>query len=96
MATRDSSSRQSRSPQSNDPTRAISVLNPVVPMPEFSFFQIVKVKTTKEVGTIVGIWCIQTGEQSYQWFYRLEGLTKKSSIWWQELQLRSLDRRQNR
>jgi hypothetical protein len=50
-------------PQTNDPTRAIPVLNPAVPMPEFSFFQLVKVKTTKEVGTIVGIWCVETEEQ---------------------------------
>ncbi len=83
-----------RSPQSNDPTCAIPVLNPTVPMPEFSFFQIVKVRTTKEVGMVVGIWCVQTEEQSYQWLYRLEGLTECATIWWQEMQLRSLDRRQ--
>lgn len=85
-----------QSPQSNDPTRAIPVLNPTVPMPEFSFFQIVKVRTTKEVGTIVGMWCVQTEEQSYQWLYRLEGLIERNTTWWQELQLRSLDRRQSR
>ncbi|NJK52110.1 MAG: hypothetical protein HC936_03510 [Leptolyngbyaceae cyanobacterium SU_3_3] len=96
MTTRDSSSRQSRTPQLNDPTRAIPVLNPTVPMPEFSFFQIVKVRTTKEVGTVVGMWCVQTEGQSYQWLYRLEGLTERSTTWWQELQIRSLDRRQNR
>jgi len=83
-------------PQSNNPTRAIPVLNPTVPMPEFSFFQLVKVKTTKEVGTIVGMWCVETEEHSYQWLYRLEGLTQRSTTWWQELQLRSLDRRRNR
>jgi len=83
-------------PQSNDPTRSIPILNPVVPMPEFSFFQLVKVKTTKEVGTIVGMWCVETEEHSYQWLYRLEGLTQRSTTWWQELQLRSLDRRRNR
>lgn len=83
-------------PQSNDLVRSIPVLNPVVPMPEFSFFQLVKVKTTKEVGTIVGMWCVETEEQSYQWLYRLEGLTQRSTAWWQELQLRSLDRRRNR
>jgi hypothetical protein len=83
-------------PQTNEPIRAIPILNPSVPMPEFSFFQLVKVKTTKEVGTIVGIWCVETEEQSYQWLYRLEGLTERSTTWWQELQLRSLDRRRNR
>lgn len=82
--------------QSNDSVRTISVLNPTVPMPEFSFFQIVKVRTTKEVGTIVGMWCVQTEEQIYQWLYRLEGLTERSTAWWQELQLHNLDRRQNR
>ena len=85
-----------QSPQSNDSTRAIPVLNPNVSIPEFSFFQIVKVKTTQEVGTIVGIWCVQTEEQTCQWLYRLEGLTERSTTWWQELQLRSLDRRQKR
>ena len=65
-------------------------------MPVFSFFQLVKVKTTKEVGTIVGMWCVQTEAQSYQWLYRLEGLTERSTTWWQELELRSLDRRRNR
>ena len=85
-----------QSPQSNDPTRAIPVLNPTVPMPEFSFFQIVKVRTTKEVGTIVGMWCVQTEEQSYQWLYRLEGLIEKRRTWGKELQLRSLERRQRR
>ena len=42
------------------------------------------------------MWCVQTEEQSYQWLYRLEGLTERSTTWWQELQIRSLDRRQNR
>ena len=46
----------------NDRIRAIPLLNPIVPMPVFSFFQLVKVKTTKEVGTIVGMWCVQTEE----------------------------------
>lgn len=80
----------------NDRIRAIPILNLIVPMPVFSFFQLVKVKTTKEVGTIVGMWCVQTEGQSYQWLYRLEGLTERSTTWWQELQLRSLDRRRNR
>jgi hypothetical protein len=61
-----------QSTQSNDPTRAIPVLNPTAPMPEFSFSKIVKVRTTKEVGTIVGMWCVQTEEQTHQWLYRLK------------------------
>jgi hypothetical protein len=85
-----------RLPQSNDPVRAIPVLNPTIPLPEFSFSQLVKVKTTKEVGTIAGMWCVRTEGQSYQWLYRLEGLTEHSTTWWQALQLRNLDRRQNR
>jgi hypothetical protein len=87
---------KTRSPQSNDPMRAIPVLNSTIPMPEFSFSQLVKVKTTKEIGTIAGMWCVQTEEQSYQWLYRLEGLTEHSTTWWQALQLRNLDRRQSR
>jgi hypothetical protein len=35
---------------------AIAVLNPNVTRPEFSFFQVVKVKTTKEVGVVTGMW----------------------------------------
>lgn len=75
------------------PTQGVLVLSPTVPLPEFSFFQVVKVKTTKEVGTIVGIWCFQTEAQTYQWSYRLEGLRTLSTTWWQSEQLRSLHRR---
>lgn len=82
-------------PQPNNPERVIPVLHPTVPMPRFSFFQVVKVKTTKEVAMIVGMWCVQTERQTYQWLYRLEGLTEHSTTWWQELQLRSFDRRRN-
>jgi hypothetical protein len=49
-------------------------------MPEFGFFQVVKVKTTKEVGTVVGMWHLMTDSQSEQWLYRLEGLRMKETI----------------
>jgi hypothetical protein len=80
----------------NDPGRIITVLHPLVPMPEFAFFQVVKVKTTKEVGVIIGMWCFQTEAESYQWIYRLEGLATLSTTWWQGPQLRSLQRRRQR
>ncbi len=77
----------------NDAPRMIALLHPAVPMPDFAFFQVVKVKTTKEVGTITGMWCFQMDEQSYQWVYRLEGLRTLSANWWQGEQLRSLQRK---
>lgn len=84
------------SPQPNDFTSTISILNPTVPRPKFSLFQVVKVRATQEVGTIVGMWYAQTEGRTCQWLYRLAGLTQRSTTWWQELQLRSLDRRQHR
>ncbi len=81
--------------QDNTTPRMIAVLHPTVPMPDFTFFQVVKVKTTKEVGTVVGMWCFQTDEQSYQWIYRLEGLRTLPASWWQAQQLRSLQRRRS-
>jgi hypothetical protein len=75
----------------SDAVRTIAILNPTVPLPEFDFFQVVKVKSTKEVGTIVGIWYVQE-EQSYQWSYRLEGLKTRPNLWWQGAQLRSMQR----
>jgi hypothetical protein len=80
----------------NDAPRMIAVLHPTVPLPDFAFFQVVKVKTTKEVGTVIGMWCFQADEQSYQWAYRLEGLRTLSANWWQGEQLRSLQRRRQR
>ncbi len=80
----------------NDAPRMIALLHPTVPMPDFAFFQVVKVKTTKEVGTITGMWCFQMDEQSYQWVYRLEGLRTLSANWWQGQQLRSLQRKRQR
>ena len=81
-------------PSDSDSTaRVIPVLHPTVPLPELAFFQVVKVKTTKEVGTIVGMWCFQTENQTYQWLYRLEGLQTYSTLWWQGQELRNLQRR---
>ena len=96
MTTQDPSGQADKLPQSSMAARSITVLNPAIALPEFALFQVVKVKTTKEIGTIVGIWCVQTEEQSYQWLYRLEGLTECATVWWQEMQLRSLDRRGQR
>jgi hypothetical protein len=77
---------------SND-GRGIPVLNPEVVLPEFAFFQVVKVKTTKEVGTVVGMWHLTTDSQSQQWLYRLEGLRTKETIWWEGQQLKTMQRR---
>jgi hypothetical protein len=75
----------------------IPVLNPQIPLPKFAFFQVVKVKSTGEVGTINGIKCgssnEQAEEQGEEWLYLLDGLTQLSSVWWTSNQLRSLDRR---
>jgi hypothetical protein len=73
--------------------RSIIMLNPTIIMPEFAFFQVVKVKTTKEVGTVVGMWHLMTDSQSQQWLYRLEGLRTKETIWWEGQQLRTMQRR---
>jgi hypothetical protein len=73
--------------------RGISVLNPEIVLPEFAFFQVVKVKTTKEVGTVVGMWHLVTDAESQQWLYRLEGLRTMEAIWWEGQQLRSMQRR---
>jgi hypothetical protein len=77
---------------SND-GRGIPVLNPGVVLPEFAFFQVVKVKTTKEVGTVVGMWHLRTDSQSQQWLYRWSGLRTKETIWWEGEQLRTMQRR---
>jgi hypothetical protein len=81
-------------PSNPDSTaRMIPVLHQTVPLPELAFFQLVKVKTTKEIGTVVGMWCFQTENQDYQWLYRLDGLHTRSTLWWQGEQLRNLQRR---
>lgn len=74
------------------PIHAIAVLNPQVPLPKFAFFQLVQVKTTGEVATVVGIWRAVRDDDS-QWLYKLEGLTQLSTSWWQANQLRNLRRR---
>jgi hypothetical protein len=75
-----------------DDVRAITVLNPTMPMPEFRFFQVVKVKSTKEIGTIVGMWYAQTKDQGFQWSYRLVGLQTQPNFWWSGEALRSMQR----
>jgi hypothetical protein len=77
----------------SDAVSTIAILNPAVPLPEFGFFQVVKVKTTKEVGTIVGLWCLTTDSDSQQWLYRLEGLRTKETIWWEGQQLKTMQQR---
>jgi hypothetical protein len=76
----------------NDDMRAIAILNPAMPMPDFRFFQVVKVKSTKEVGTIVGMWYAQAEDQSCQWSYRLRGLQTRPNLWWSGEDLRSMQR----
>jgi hypothetical protein len=71
----------------------ILVLNPGIVLPEFAFFQVVRVKTTKEVGTVVGMWHLVTDSESQQWLYRLEGLRTMETIWWEGQQLRTMQRR---
>jgi hypothetical protein len=76
----------------SDDVRSITILNPAVPIPEFRFFQVVKVKSTKEVGTIVGMWYVQAEDQRYQWSYRLVGLAMRPNLWWSGEALRSMQR----
>jgi hypothetical protein len=70
----------------------IAILNAEMPRPEFDFFQVVKVKTTKEVGTIVGMWYVPGSNAVHQWSYRLQGLNTQPHLWWQGEQLRSMRR----
>jgi hypothetical protein len=71
---------------------AIAILNPAIPRPAFEFFHVVKVKATKEVGTIVGMWYAPGEDADYHWSYRLEGLRTQPHLWWQGEQLRSMQR----
>lgn len=75
----------------------IPILNQQVTLPQFAFFQVVKVKLTGEVATIIGMKygsdSQPLGEQDEEWLYLLNGLTKLTAIWWKVDQLRSLDRR---
>lgn len=81
---------------SND-SYSIPVLNPQVTLPQFAFFQVVRVKSTGEIATIVGMKydsdSQQSEDQNGEWFYLLDGLTQLTFIWWKSNQLRSLDRR---
>lgn len=81
---------------SND-SHSIPVLNQQVTLPQFAFFQVVRVKSTGEIATIVGMKygsdSQQPEEQNREWLYLLDGLTQLTSIWWKSNQFRSLDRR---
>lgn len=76
---------------------SIPVFNSKVELPQFAFFQVVKVKLTGEVATIVGMKYDCSSEQSenqnQEWLYLLKGLTKLGAVWWKFDQLRSLDHR---
>lgn len=75
----------------------IPVLNSQVTLPQFAFFQVVKVKLTGEIATIVGMkydsGSEQSEDQNQEWLYLLNGLTKLGAVWWKFDQLRNLDRR---
>jgi len=89
----------------SDHPYTIPVLNPQVPLPQFAFFQVVKVKLTGEIATNafgnseapVGMKYDSSSEQSEnqheEWLYLLNGLTKLTAVWWKFDQLRNLDRR---
>ncbi|MBN8560219.1 MAG: hypothetical protein J0L70_06840 [Leptolyngbya sp. UWPOB_LEPTO1] len=81
---------------SND-SHSIPVLNQQVTLPPFAFFQVVRVKLTGEIATIVGMKygsdSQQPEDQNEEWLYLLDGLTQLTSIWWKSNQFRSLDRR---
>ncbi|GAP99757.1 hypothetical protein [Leptolyngbya sp. NIES-2104] len=81
---------------SND-SYSIPVLNQQVTLPQFAFFQVVRVKSTGEIATILGMKydsdSQQSEDQNGEWLYLLDGLTQLTSIWWESNQLRSLDRR---
>jgi hypothetical protein len=76
----------------SDDVRSIPLLNPAIPLPEFMFFQVVKVLATKDVGTVVGMWYTQAEDKRYSWSYRLVGLKTSPNLWWSEEQLRSMQR----
>jgi len=81
----------------SDDSHAVPVLNQQVTLPQFAFFQVVKVKSTGEVATIMGMKYDSGSQQSEnrdgEWLYLLDGLTRSTAIWWKFDQLRSLDRR---
>ncbi|MGG6268991.1 hypothetical protein ACQ4M3_30665 [Leptolyngbya sp. AN03gr2] len=81
----------------SDHSYTIPVLNSQAALPQFAFFQVVKVKLTGEVATIVGMKYDSSSEQSesqnQEWLYLLKGLTKLGAVWCKFDQLRSLDRR---
>ncbi|BAU15926.1 hypothetical protein LEP3755_64920 (plasmid) [Leptolyngbya sp. NIES-3755] len=81
----------------SDQPYSIPVLNSQVTLPQFAFFQVVKVKLTGEIATIVGMKYDSSSEQSEnqneEWLYLLDGLTKLGAVWWKFDQIRSLDRR---
>lgn len=81
----------------SDDSHNVPVLNQQVILPQFAFFQVVKVKSTGEIATIMGMkydFGSQPSEnRDGEWFYLLGGLTQSTATWWKFDQLRSLDRR---
>ncbi len=82
-------------PQSSDDAHrlSISILNQQAALPDFAFFQVVRVKLTREVATVIGMKYESSDHQLGQWLYQLDGLTKLSAVWWKSDQLRSLHRK---
>ncbi|MCU0552890.1 MAG: hypothetical protein MUC48_26465 [Leptolyngbya sp. Prado105] len=81
----------------SDHSYNIAVLNQQISLPQFAFFQVVKVKSTGEVATIIGMKYDSSNDpsedQREEWLYLLSGLTELTSVWWKAEQLRSLNRR---
>ncbi|KAM3099271.1 hypothetical protein ACKFKF_15065 [Phormidesmis sp. 146-12] len=77
----------------SDNSHSIHVLNPQIALPELAFFQVVKVKLTREVATITGMKYEASEQLRGQWLYQLDGLTQLNAVWWRFDQLRSLHRK---
>jgi hypothetical protein len=81
----------------SDDSHNVSVLNQQVTLPQFAFFQVMKVKSTGEIATIMGMKYNFSSQPSEncdgEWLYLLVGLTQSTATWWKFDQLRSLDRR---
>ncbi|KAM3090901.1 hypothetical protein ACKFKF_34120 [Phormidesmis sp. 146-12] len=78
---------------SPDNPHSIHVLNPQIALPELAFFQVVKVKLTREVATITGMKYETSEQPPGQWLYQLDGLTQLNAVWWRSDQLRSPHRK---
>ncbi len=68
------------------PDRVIVILDSTVELPAFAFFQPVRVRITKEIGTIIAM------KYEGRWLYQLRDLTRFTANWWEPEQLRSLRR----